>query len=254
MVSDINKAYDELRQPPKWALREIKDGPLKGKTDINPQWRYEAMTKAFGLVGFGWKYSIDKLWREDGANGEVLCFAQVSVYVKEQENLEWSDPIVGIGGSKLVNNFSTGLKNNDEGYKMAITDAFSTALKMLGVAADIYAGRWDGSKYTAPGEDESAKPTKQGKTAIDPESKAALAAEAEQVFKRFEELADKGLIAQDSLDKMHAAYVNLKGADDYKAFMANARKNIRQAEKALAEVSKAGSDGKDTFKDDDIPF
>ena len=30
---------------------------------------------------------------------------------------------------------------------MAVTDAFSTALKMLGVAADIYAGRWDGSKY-----------------------------------------------------------------------------------------------------------
>ena len=30
---------------------------------------------------------------------------------------------------------------------MAVTDAFSTALKMLGVAADIYAGAWDGSKY-----------------------------------------------------------------------------------------------------------
>ena len=30
---------------------------------------------------------------------------------------------------------------------MAVTDAFSTSLKMIGVAADIYAGRWDGSKY-----------------------------------------------------------------------------------------------------------
>jgi len=32
---------------------------------------------------------------------------------------------------------------------MAVTDALSVALKMLGVAADIYLGRWDGSKYAA---------------------------------------------------------------------------------------------------------
>ena len=30
---------------------------------------------------------------------------------------------------------------------MAITDALSVAMKMIGVAADIYAGRWDGSRY-----------------------------------------------------------------------------------------------------------
>ena len=30
---------------------------------------------------------------------------------------------------------------------MAVTDAFSTSLKMLGVAAAIYEGKWDGSKY-----------------------------------------------------------------------------------------------------------
>lgn len=95
--------YKSLSQPPATALRQITAGNLKGKTDINPQWRYEAMTEKFGLVG--------------------------------------------IGGSKLVNAFSAGLQSNDEGYKMAVTDAFSTSLKMLGVAADIYAGRWDGSKY-----------------------------------------------------------------------------------------------------------
>jgi hypothetical protein len=39
------------------------------------------------------------------------------------------------------------LHTSDEGYKMAVTDALGTALKMLGVGADVYAGRWDGSKY-----------------------------------------------------------------------------------------------------------
>lgn len=144
--------YKALSRPPKTALREIQEGTLKGKTDINPQWRYEAMTEKFGLVGLGWKYEIQKLWTEPGANGEVLAFAQVAVFIRDPETKEWSDPIVGVGGSKLINDFSRGPKSNDEGYKMAVTDAFSTSLKMIGVAADIYAGRWDGSKYKEPGE------------------------------------------------------------------------------------------------------
>lgn len=144
--------YKKLSQPPKTALREIQAGDLKGKTDINPQWRYEAMTKQFGLVGIGWKYEVQKLWTEPGANGETLAFAQVAVFVRDPDTKEWSDAIVGIGGSKLINKFSAGPKSNDDGYKMAVTDAFSTSLKMIGVAADIYAGRWDGSKYLSESE------------------------------------------------------------------------------------------------------
>ena len=137
--------YESLARPPKDALREIQAGKLKGKTDINPQWRYEAMTEKFGLVGIGWKYEVQKLWTEAGAGNEKLAFAQVAVFVKDGD--AWSEPIVGIGGSKLVQFEKGAAVSNDEGYKMAVTDAFSTALKMLGVAADIYAGRWDGTKY-----------------------------------------------------------------------------------------------------------
>ena len=146
---DKNRAmeiYQALSQPPADALKTINAGKLKGKSDINPQWRYKAMTEQFGLIGIGWKYEIQKLWTEQGAKGEVLCFAQTAVFIKDENN-EWSAPIVGIGGSKLINAFSNGLESNDEGFKMAVTDSFSTALKMIGVAADIYAGKWDGSKY-----------------------------------------------------------------------------------------------------------
>ena len=139
------KVYESLARPPKEALRTIEAGKLKGKTDINPQWRYKAMTEKFGLVGIGWKYEVQKLWTESGAGNEKLAFAQVAVFVKDGE--AWSEPIVGIGGSRLVALEKGSAVSNDEGYKMAVTDAFSTALKMLGVAADIYAGMWDGSKY-----------------------------------------------------------------------------------------------------------
>ncbi len=45
--------YDNLRVTPRDALREIGFGNLKGKSDINPQWRIEAITKEFGPCGVG---------------------------------------------------------------------------------------------------------------------------------------------------------------------------------------------------------
>lgn len=175
--------YKKLSQPPKGALREIRAGDLKGKTDINPQWRYEAMTETFGLVGLGWKYEIQKLWTEPGANGETLAFAQVAVFVRDPDTKEWSDPIVGIGGSKLINKFSAGPKSNDEGYKMAVTDAFSTSLKMIGVAADIYAGRWDGSKYNQ-------EPTNRGEGSAPQQRGPAGGPDTPDQQKRIKELLD----------------------------------------------------------------
>ena len=140
--------WNRLAQPPASALKTIGAGRLKGKTDVNPQSRYHLMTEEFGICGFGWKFTIDKLWTEPGDYGEVFAFAAASVYVKMNE--EWSEPIPGIGGHKLRESETKGIHNNDEGFKMAVTDALGTAMKMLGVAADVYAGRWDGSKYATP--------------------------------------------------------------------------------------------------------
>lgn len=134
-----------LSTPPSSALTEIKGGRMAGKSDISPQWRYKVMTDVFGPCGVGWKYTIDKIWTEPGVEGQVFCFAQVSVYYKMTEI--WSEPLTGIGGNMLIDKERAGLHLNDEGYKMAVTDALGTALKMLGVAAEIYLGNWDGSKY-----------------------------------------------------------------------------------------------------------
>ena len=148
----MSENYDKMRRPPQTALRQIQAGDLKGKTDINPQWRYEIMDATFGACGIGWKYEIVRLWDVPCQDGTVLAFAQVNVYTKQGDG--WSDPIPGIGGNTLndmVKGYSQGdpkrPKPNDEGYKMAVTDALSVALKMLGVGADIYAGLWDGAKY-----------------------------------------------------------------------------------------------------------
>ena len=137
--------WDKVKQPPKEALKTIKGGRLSGMTDISPQWRYQIMTEVFGSCGAGWWFTIEKLWSEQGADGVMFAFAQVNLFYR-LDDVSFSEPIPGVGGSTLVSKEKSGLYSSDEGYKMAITDALSTATKMLGVAADIYAGKWDGSK------------------------------------------------------------------------------------------------------------
>lgn len=132
-----------MKQPPANRLKTIKYGAMTGMSDINPQWRYEVMTEVFGMCGVGWWYTIDSLFERECPNGEVMAFARVTVYTAESNGIG----IPAVGGSGLVQMQKGELRNNDEAYKMAVTDALGTALKMLGVAADIYAGKWDGSKY-----------------------------------------------------------------------------------------------------------
>lgn len=137
--------WDKLKRPPLDALKTIGAGRLKGKSDINPQWRYKAMTEQFGICGIGWKFAVEDKWIDDGANGEKTANVLVNLYIKQDG--EWSDAIPGLGGSMFIANESKGPFTSDEAYKMATTDALGTAMKMIGVAADIYLGSFDGSKY-----------------------------------------------------------------------------------------------------------
>ena len=142
---NINMAdWNKLKTPPDWAKHGIKGGRLRGMTDINPQWRYAAMTEVYGPCGQGWKSEIKRVWREEVTDGQVFAFAEVNVFVRlKGGDAVWSAPISGIGGSMLVEKETAGLHANDEGYKMAITDALSVALKFLGVGADVYCGMAD---------------------------------------------------------------------------------------------------------------
>ena len=157
--------WNKVCRPPKEALKQIKGGRLSGMTDVNPQWRIKAMTEQFGLIGFGWKYNIAEKWNEP-IDGQVACFVKVELFYKC--NGEWSEPVIGIGGSMLLTREKNGLYLSDEGYKMALTDALSVAMKQLGIAADIYAGLWDGSKYKdQPEKPEAPKLTKEENSIIE---------------------------------------------------------------------------------------
>ena len=142
--------YNKFRSVPKDAQKEIGAGRLKGFTDINPMWRIKILTETFGPCGIGWYTEIINKWSENTGN-EIAVFVEINLYIKIEN--EWSKPIYGIGGSKLLMQESKGPYTSDEAYKMAYTDAISIACKALGVGADIYYSK-DRTKYSSSEETE----------------------------------------------------------------------------------------------------
>jgi len=137
--------YNKLKEVPENALREIKAGRLKGKSDISPQWRIEKMTEVFGAIGFGWNYKVTRselIFNEQ--TKETACFVDIELTVMQGDKL--SQPIFGTGGSMFVTQETSKLYCSDECFKMALTDALSVAMKQLGMGADVYRGFVD-TKY-----------------------------------------------------------------------------------------------------------
>jgi len=135
--------FNLVKRVPKEAKKTITGGRLKGMTDIKPMWRIEKLTEMFGPCGIGWKTKILNKEIIDVSNGEKIVTIDIHLFIKQ--NGEWSEPIEGIGGNKLIAKENNGLYNSDEAFKMAYTDALSVACKSLGMGAEVY---WGDSKYT----------------------------------------------------------------------------------------------------------
>jgi len=139
--------YNKVKSVPEHAQSKIFGGRLKGMTDIKPQWRIQKMTEIFGVCGIGWKFEIiDIKYSEKDEKKQQSCFVKINLYIKVDN--KWSDAIPGVGGSSFITLEKNGLYLSDECEKMALTDALSVAMKMIGVGADVYMGH--GSKYSPP--------------------------------------------------------------------------------------------------------
>jgi len=139
--------YKMAETPPEWGTKNITGGRLKGKNDINPQWRFEAMTQIYGLCGFGWWFEVTKMWTEMGQNDEIMAFCNLLLYVKHPDTGQESKPIQATGGAKLVAKETSGFHNDDDAFKKARTDALGKAMQMLGIGAQIYRNTY-GTKYS----------------------------------------------------------------------------------------------------------
>jgi hypothetical protein len=147
MSSDISKdhlsLYNRVREVPEEAKKPISAGRLKGKTDINPLWRIQTLTREFGPAGIGWFTETTEMKFVE-TDKEKALYLHIRLFVKNEDG--WSKPIEGFGGSMVVANEKNGLFLDDDAYKKAYTDAISQACRSLGIGADVY---WesDATKY-----------------------------------------------------------------------------------------------------------
>lgn len=137
--------YNRVREVPVEAKKNIEAGRLKGKTDINPVWRIQTLTREFGPAGIGWYTEVVERTIQESGN-EKAIFLHLRLYVKDPETNEWSRPIEGFGGAMIVAAEKGGLFFDDDAFKKAYTDAISQACRSLGIGADVY---WalDATKY-----------------------------------------------------------------------------------------------------------
>lgn len=139
--------YNKGRTVPDTAKKKIEGGRLKGMTDISPMWRIKTLTELFGPCGVGWNVrQLDTRTVTNETIGETAVFVDVELIYRETPDAEWSAPVFGTGGAKLVTIEKGGIHLDDEAYKKAYTDAISVACKALGIGADVYWDR-DADKY-----------------------------------------------------------------------------------------------------------
>lgn len=150
--------YNRLRKVPDYACKPITDGPLQGKTDINPMLRVKQLTALFGPVGRGFYTRVTEREVITDKLGRQMVHVAVDLYVKYEDG--WSQPIQGIGGSPLMSRTGS---LDDDAFKKAETDAISVACKKLGMCADVYfaADASYGTKYEGAHPQEVTKPTKE---------------------------------------------------------------------------------------------
>jgi hypothetical protein len=128
------------------AVKAITGKQYQGNSP-KPYWVVERLTEEFGPCGIGWGFSILNERMERLTDSEILHVAVVRFwYMLDGKRGELEQ----IGQTKCVYEKSKGgLMVDEDAPKKSVTDALIKCASYIGFAGDIFAGRWDDSKYVA---------------------------------------------------------------------------------------------------------
>jgi len=119
--------------------------PITGKaykgTSPNPQYVIRCLTELFGPVGegFGWEVAQEGFMP---LGDEILHWCRVRFWHGKRDN--WFE---SYGQTKALMKTRNGLMSDEDAPKKSLTDAIIKAASHLGIAANIFLGRWDDQKY-----------------------------------------------------------------------------------------------------------
>lgn len=136
------------------SVKAITGKPYQGNSP-KPYWVIERLTDEFGPCGIGWGFSILNERMERLTDSEVLHVAVVRFwYVLDGQRGELEQ----IGQTKAVYAKKSGdLMVDEDAPKKSVTDALIKCASYIGFAGDIFAGRWDDSKYVEWAAQETAR-------------------------------------------------------------------------------------------------
>lgn len=122
--------------------KPITGKPYKG-TSPNPQAVVMCLTEMFGPVGegFGWKVLHEEF---QPLGDEVLHWCRIQFWHTSPEN-----SFESYGQTRALMKTKNGMMLDEDAPKKSLTDAIVKAASYVGVAANIFLGRWDDQKYVA---------------------------------------------------------------------------------------------------------
>lgn len=121
--------------------------PITGKaykgTSPNPQYVIRCLTDLFGPVGkgFGWEVVAEGF---TPLGDEILHWCRIQFWHGARE--DWFE---SYGQTKALMKTKGGMMSDEDAPKKSLTDAIIKAASHLGIAANIFLGRWDDQKYVA---------------------------------------------------------------------------------------------------------
>jgi hypothetical protein len=127
--------------------KDITGKAYKG-TSPNPQYVIKCLTEMFGPVGqgFGWEVLTEDF---TPLGDEILHWCRIRFWHTARSNYYEE-----YGQTKALMKTRNGMMSDEDAPKKSLTDAIIKAASHLGVAANIFLGRWDDQKYVAELRDE----------------------------------------------------------------------------------------------------
>ena len=112
-------------------------------TSPNPQYVIKCLTEMFGPVGqgFGWEVLAEDF---TPLGEEILHWCRIRFWHTDRQNY-----YEAYGQTKALMKTRNGLMSDEDAPKKSLTDAIIKAASQLGIAANIFLGRWDDQKYVA---------------------------------------------------------------------------------------------------------
>ncbi|WP_210354519.1 hypothetical protein [Brucella sp. 2280] len=124
------------------AMTKAITGKAYKGTSPNPQHVIWCLTDMFGPVGqgFGWEVLAEDF---TPLGEEILHWCRIRFWHTDRQNY-----YEAYGQTKaLMKTRNSGLMSDEDAPKKSLTDAIIKAASQLGIAANIFLGRWDDQKY-----------------------------------------------------------------------------------------------------------